>query len=94
MDPRKVHQNLLKKGFAEIQKTKHLYYVFEFGEIRTDIQTFVSRNKQEIGNELISEMKDQLHLTKKEFIDLIDCNLSEEDYIKILKDKNLLMDNE
>jgi len=90
MNPRKIRQNLLKKGFAEVQKTKHIYYRFEPAGIMTDIQTFMSRNNQEIGNELISEMKDQLYLDKKEFIDLIDCKLSEEDYIKILKSKNLL----
>jgi len=90
MNPRKIRQNLLKKGFAEIQKTKHIYYVFEIDGIRTDVQTFMSRNNQEIGNELISEMKNQLYLDKQEFIDLIDCRLSEEGYIKILRSKNLL----
>ena len=93
INPRKIRQNLLKKGFAEVQKTKHVYYKFEPGGIRTDIQTFMSRNNQEISNELISEMKDQLYLAKKEFIDLIDCKLSEEDYIKILKAKDLLTEN-
>ncbi|MCL2773131.1 MAG: hypothetical protein FWD71_07250 [Oscillospiraceae bacterium] len=90
INPRKIRQNLLKKGFIEVQKTKHIYYKFEPDGIKTDIQTFMSRNNQEIGNELISEMKDQLYLNKKEFIDLIDCKLSEEDYIKILKTKDLL----
>jgi hypothetical protein len=90
INPRKIRQNLLKKGFVEVQKTKHVYYKFEPGGIMTDIQTFMSRNNQEIGNELISEMKDQLYLSRKDFIDLIECKLTEEDYTKILKSKNLL----
>ena len=52
--------------------------------------TFMSRNNQDLDDDLLGKMKDQLHLDKKDFVGLIDCPLSEEDYIKILKIKNLL----
>lgn len=86
----KVRQNLLKKGFVEIQGANHILYEFERNGTVTEIRTFMSRNNQDINDYLIIKMKNQLYLDKKDFLDLIDCPLSEEDYIKILKDKNLL----
>ena len=40
-----------------------------------------------IGTKLISEMARQLHLTKKQFLDLIDCTVTEEDYRTILREQ-------
>ena len=88
-DSRKVRQNLLKKGFIEKQGTKHILYVFIHEEKRI-CETRMSRNDQDIDDYLIDQMKKQLFLDKQDFINLIDCPLSEEDYIKILKDKDLL----
>jgi len=90
-DPRKVRQNLLKKGFIEVQETKHIAYEFTPDGTMTNIRTFTSRNNQDLNDLLLSDMKKQLKLDKmRDFIDLIDCPLSKEDYIKILKAKNLL----
>ena len=88
-DAKKTEQSLLKKGFIKIQGAKHIHYVFvcKGNEI---CKTFMSRNEQDIGDHLIGQMSKQLCIGKKEFIGLIDCPLSEEDYIKILKGKDLL----
>jgi len=92
-DPRKVRQNLLKKGFVEVQSAKHIYYDFEPCGNLTEIKTFMSRNNQELNNTLLAEMKKQLRFDKmRDFLDLIDCPLSEEDYIEILKGKNLIQE--
>ena len=89
-DARKIKQNLLKKGFIEVEGAKHTLYEFTPNGTTSNIRTFMSRDDQDINNYLINKMKTQLYLDKKDFLDLIDCPLSEEDYIKILKDKNLL----
>ena len=91
-DPKKVRQNLLKKGFIEKQGTKHILYKFEPYGIMTEIQTKMSRNDQDLNDYLLDQMKKQLYLDKKDFFDFIDCPLSEADYIKILKNKNILKD--
>ena len=90
-DARKVKQNLLKKGFVEVQGAKHIQYVFVYKGNEV-CETFLSRNNQDIYDNLISAMAKELHLDRKDFLDLIDCPLSEEDYIKILKDKDLLQE--
>ena len=86
---RTAKQSLLKKGFIEVQKTKHIHYVFWYKGKRI-CETRMSRNNQDLNDYLLSAMKDQLFLDKTDFIDLIDCPLSEENYIKILAAKNLL----
>ena len=89
-DARKASESLLKKGFVKVQGAKHVLYKFEYDGIVTEIQTFMSRNDQDIGDHLIGQMGKQLRIGKKEFLGPIDCPLSEEDYIKILKGKDLL----
>jgi len=86
----KTRQSLLKKGFTEVQGRKHALYIFMYKGNEMSFQTFMSRNSQDIGDDLLSSMAEQVHLTKKDFIKLIDCPLSEEDYIKILMGKGLL----
>jgi len=88
-DPKKVRQNLLKKGFIEYQRTKHIFYIFVCDGVEI-CETFMSRNNQDLDDYLLSKMKDQLYLDKRSFLDLIDCPLSEEDYIKILQDKDII----
>ena len=51
------------------------------------IHTFVSHGTKEYGEALIGEMKKQLRLTKKEFMDLIDCPMTKEKYLRILISK-------
>ncbi len=42
-----------------------------------------------IGANLLSQMSRQLHLTKAQFLALIDCTLSEEGFRDILKGQGL-----
>lgn len=86
LDPEKVKSSLLKKGFTEENGDHHFYILFIGGK-QTIVRTKVSHNKQDIGDGLISAMSKQLFLKKKQFLDLINCPLSKEKYIKILKNK-------
>ena len=88
-DVRKVNQSLLKKGFIKKEGAKHTLYLF-FREGKKICETFMSRDEQNINEYLINKMRQQVYLNKRDFIKLIDCPLSEEEYIKILKDKDLL----
>ena len=77
----KVSKSLKKKGFVE-NKTHHKYYEF-FHDGKLILHTKLSHNGQDINDYLISQMKSQCMLDKKNFLDLINCPLSQEDYIKI-----------
>ena len=89
-DSRKIRQNLLKKGFKEEQGAKHILYVLVYNGKERNARTFMNRNNQDIDDNLILSMSKELHLEKQDFLDLIDCPMPEKEYIKILKDKNLL----
>jgi hypothetical protein len=38
----------------------------------------------DIGHFLIKKMSDQMHLSKNQFLEFVDCRLSEEEYVKFL----------
>ena len=40
-----------------------------------------------VSAKLISEMAGQLHLTKKQFLDMVDCLLDEAGYLEILREQ-------
>jgi len=92
-DPREVKQNLQRKGFKEKQGAKHILYIF-MHKNKKICETHMSRNDQDLNDYLIGKMSKQLYLNKKDFIRLIDCPMSEEEYIKILKDKDILEESE
>lgn len=83
---RKIKSGLLKKGFIQERKTKHLQYRFYFRNRRTGIHTTVSRGGKnaEISSKLFSSMANQCCVSVENFRKLIDCSLSEKDYIELV----------
>jgi hypothetical protein len=57
---------------------------------KTQIYTKVSFGSKEIGEFLIKKMSNQLKLNKKEFIDLVNCPMSFETYVKKLQKEGVL----
>jgi hypothetical protein len=84
----KVCKSLKKKGFVE-NNTHHKYFEL-FYKGKLILHTKVSHNGQDINDYLISQMKNQCMLEKKQFLDLINCPLSKEKYIEILKSKGAI----
>lgn len=89
----KIECSLAKKGFVK-KETHHIIYYFMYNnKVRSDIKTRVSRGKghKDYGDKLLSEMKKQLKLDNiNQLLELIDCRLDEEGYIKILEKKGEL----
>jgi predicted RNA binding protein YcfA (HicA-like mRNA interferase family) len=84
---REVHAALVKKGFICNQAGKHVHYIFS-KKIRTMISH--SNTGKTLNSFLVAKMAKQLHLTKQQFLDLIDCRLSEEGYRECLRDLGIL----
>jgi hypothetical protein len=74
-----VHNALCKKGFFCDPDGKHIRYFFQNNKT---IRTMISQgNKNKILDAfLIAQMAKQLQLSKQQFLDFIDCRMSEEDY--------------
>jgi len=82
----KIIKALLSKGFQETD-SNHKFFFFYYNGKKTAIRTKISHGKKEYDDSLINFMKKELYLDKGELEGLINCSLSETDYIKILKDK-------
>lgn len=92
LDRRDIQKSLKDKGFV-LSNTHHGFWHFYYKEKKTSIRTWISHGAsyKVYGDQLLNEMKRELELDrKKDLEDLIKCPMSEEDYIKILKDKGKL----
>lgn len=86
LNRRKIIRGLLKKGFIEESKTKHVRDRFYFRNNSTDIYTTLSRgsNAVDVSDGLFSQMARQCYISAGNFRKLIDCSLSESEYIKLV----------
>ena len=81
---RKILNSLEKKGFAPSQGD-HTFLILYVNGKKTSIHTKVSHGDSEINGYLINQMSIQLKLEKNRFLDLVNCPLSLESYLEILK---------
>ena len=81
-----IDSALCKKGFRRKKNGKHILY-FLNGNPR--VRTMISHGTmgETIDADLISKMARQLRLTKNQFLNLIDCTVSEKDYRAILRNQ-------
>ena len=88
----KVYKSLRKKGFIEsVNKSSDHLYLELFYEGKLILYTKISHGSdKEIGNYLIKQMSHQCKLNKKDFIDLVKCPLSKENYIQMLVERGFI----
>ncbi|KPF46163.1 hypothetical protein [Rhizobium sp. AAP43] len=88
LDRSKVQENLPKKGFVEQDDRSHIFYHFYHEGKKTHIRTHVSHGSKykTLGDDLVSSMAKQCKTTAKNFRGLAECTLSQEGYIKLLKE--------
>lgn len=81
---REIEAALAAKGF-ELRKTHHRYYTYVAPDgTKSEAVTHVSHGAKEVGDTLLGQMARQCCLTKKDFLRLVDCPLSREDYEALL----------
>jgi len=86
-----VESALSQKGFELQDGGDHRYYVFLF-QARRVARTKVSHGTKykDLGDDLLDHMARQCHLTKSNFLDLVDCSLSQQGYEDILREQQRL----
>ena len=84
-DARNVAAGLLGKGFV-VREGDHHFYSLVVGGKKTGIFTKVSHGEKEIHDVLLGQMAKQARLVKKDFLDLVDCPLSADEYLKKLRE--------
>lgn len=81
-----VAENLLRKGFRQRNGGDKYYHLFVDG-LKTPVFTFVSHGEKEIHDGLLGQMAKQTRLVKREFLELVDCPLTEEQYVQLLRER-------
>jgi len=88
-DKSEVEASLLKKGFRPTHpRSDHNYFVYAdvSGKKAIGTRTKTSHGRGfDLNDYLLAQMARQVSLTKKQFLELVDCPLSREDYEKVLK---------
>lgn len=81
----KIKGGLKRKGFRESQ-SDHTFLTFYHNDMKTEVWTKLSLGGgKEIGEDLIHRMASQVKLTKKQFLDLIECIMTRDGYISELQ---------
>lgn len=89
---KEIKQALVKKGFKLVQTTNHTHFIFHTKDKKGKrIVTLISRGTQSISKVILSLMAKQTRLKNKEFENLVSCHLSEEGYIQVLKDSDIIL---
>jgi predicted RNA binding protein YcfA (HicA-like mRNA interferase family) len=88
-DAKEVAANLKRKGFTLDEGDHTFYRLFVDGK-NTGIRTKISHGEREIHDGLLAQMAKQTKLVKKEFLELVDCPLTLERYLELLRERDHL----
>jgi hypothetical protein len=88
----KVESALVSKGFQQTENDHHYFVYFTQDGKKTTAKTKTSHTKKmkDIPDNLLGQMAKQCHLTKSQFLELVDCPLSQEKYEDILQNQGIL----
>ena len=91
-----VESALEAKGFERKEGDHHYFvYVTKEGKKTTaKTKTSHTRKMKDIDDNLLSQMAKQCKLTKANFLKLVDCPLSRDDYEEMLRQQGLIEDSE
>jgi hypothetical protein len=88
---RELIKNLTKKGFKENRSGDHITLIFYVDGKPTSVRTKISHGGGEPGKDLLSRMRRDLNFdTQSQFENFVDCYLSEQQFISILKNKKII----
>ena len=85
---REIKVGLTKKGFITVQRD-HTYLFLSVEGRKSSIHTKISHGNKEYGANILFLVARQLRITTKQLDDLLDCPLSYEDYLAILRTKKM-----
>lgn len=92
LDRRRVRSGLKSKGFREEAGSRHDILTYEPSEELTTIATSIPRGSgdKELGHYLVDKIATQLHLTNQEFSELVECAIEQEDYHRLLIERDII----
>ncbi len=83
---RTVTRGLLRKGFRLTESRHRRFRYYKLNGERTRVVTLTSHGSdRDLDDRLLARMSRQLHLTRRQFDDLIDCRLAQADFEAMLR---------
>ncbi len=82
--------NLRRKGFVLIEGGQHTRLVFQHEDAKAAVSTILSRGSKDIGKNLQARMARQLHISSGEFGKLVECELTQEGFMTVLRERGIL----
>ncbi len=83
-DARDVISGLQRKGFRPKENDPTFLHLWVDGK-KTSIYTKVSHGEKEIHDKLLATMARQVKLVKRQFLELVDCPLTLNEYVRGLR---------
>ncbi len=83
---RVVVQGLSRKGFRLVNRRHRWLEYDKLNGTHGRIKTIMSHGSdRDINDQLLGQMARQLHLTRRQFDNLVDCTLSQDDYEAMMR---------
>jgi hypothetical protein len=88
IERKKVSAALLAKGFRNRQND-HAFFCLWVGNQKTSVFTKISHGSgyKDLDDSLVGKMAKQVGLSIGQFRDYVECNLSENEYVEILRQR-------
>ena len=83
-----VESGLLAKGFQQSDSHHHYFVYHDLAGKKTPVKTKTSHGGKDLDDSLLGLMARQVRLSKKQFVDLIDCPLTRQAYNRIVAARN------
>jgi hypothetical protein len=80
-----VKSALLRKGFYEEEDGDHRRLHHCIGGNTTNVRTHYSHGARECNDYILGRMAKHLRLSRAQLDDLVDCTMSGEEYVEILR---------
>lgn len=85
----RITNALRQKGFEGYGSHHFMYWLVVRGR-KTAIRTRISHGERKLDDWLLRQMAKQLHLSKQELLEFIDCRIDGEQYIKLMIERGHL----
>jgi len=74
-------------GGVDAAESNHVFFRLYVGGKKTRIGTKISHGEKEIHDGLLGQMARDTKLVKQEFLDLVDCPMTIEEYVTLMRQR-------
>lgn len=75
---------LVTKGFERVEGTHHTMFRLVVSGARTSVRTRISHGQRKVDDWLLSEIAKELHLSKRELLRFIGCEIGPQEYVALM----------